>query len=251
MFLPALGVGLGLGGLNFLSTLWKTGKDKELAEWSARKQDDYSWSHWNAMNAYNHPVEQMKRLREAGLNPLLVYGSGGVTGNTTSGGSVPNVATPEAGSVDLAGSIMNGLAMYQDLASKDIQMQLNDAQTQYTLARAEKVRQDTILARQSPARSSVALNSKGGIWDTVKKFGTLAGAAGTGLATGIKARNLFGKGSSPYYSRSYYAPSSSSPGLFDRIGSKVRAGVSALKNYGSKFLKGAWLWNLFKPQPVY
>lgn len=248
MFLPALGVGLGLGGLNFLSTIWKTKKDKELAEWSAAKQDDYSWAHWNAMNAYNHPAEQMKRLREAGLNPMLVYGSGGVTGNTSSGGSVPNVATPEAGSVDLAGSVLNGLAMYQDLASKDIQMQLNDAQTQYTLARAAKVRQDTILARQSPARSDAALKSKGGIWDTVKKVGL---AAGAGLGAGLKAKSFFGLGSSPYYSRSYYAPSSSSPGIFDRIGSKVSAGYSALKKYGSKFLKGAWLWNLFKPQPVY
>lgn len=251
MFLPALGVGLGLGGLNFLSTLWKTGKDKELAEWSARKQDDYSWAHWNAMNAYNHPVEQMKRLREAGLNPLLVYGSGGVTGNTTSGGSVPNVATPEAGSVDLAGSIMNGLAMYQDLASKDIQMQLNDAQTQYTLARAEKVRQDTILARQSPARSSSALNSKGGIWDTVKKVGAVAGQTGGAI---LGARKLYKslKSSPSYYNRNYSLTyPSSSQGLFDRIGSKVSAGYSALKKYGSKFLKGAWLWNLFKPHPVY
>lgn len=250
MFLPALGVGLGLGALNFLTTAWKTGKDKDLAKWSAAEQDKYSWAHWNAMNAYNHPVEQMKRLREAGLNPLLVYGSGGVTGNTTSGGSVPNVATPEASSVDLAGSVLNGIAMYQDLASKDIQMQLNDAQTQYTLARADKVRQDTILARQSPARSSAALNSKGGIWDTVKKVGAVAGQTGGAV---LGARKLYKSltSSSPYYSRSYYAPSSSSPGIFDRIGSKVSSGVSALKKYGSKFLKGAWLWNLFKPQPVY
>ena len=38
---------------------------------------------WNMMNDYNHPVQQMQRLKEAGLNPLLVYGSGSVTGNTT------------------------------------------------------------------------------------------------------------------------------------------------------------------------
>lgn len=38
---------------------------------------------WNMMNDYNHPAQQMQRLKEAGLNPLLVYGSGSVTGNTT------------------------------------------------------------------------------------------------------------------------------------------------------------------------
>lgn len=39
---------------------------------------------WNMMNDYNHPIQQMERLKAAGLNPLLVYGSGSVTGNTTS-----------------------------------------------------------------------------------------------------------------------------------------------------------------------
>lgn len=29
---------------------------------------------WNRMNAYNSPVEQMKRYKEAGLNPNLIYG---------------------------------------------------------------------------------------------------------------------------------------------------------------------------------
>lgn len=38
---------------------------------------------WNMMNDYNHPIQQMERLKAAGLNPLLVYGSGSVTGNTT------------------------------------------------------------------------------------------------------------------------------------------------------------------------
>lgn len=39
---------------------------------------------WSLMNDYNHPIQQMERLKAAGLNPLLVYGSGSVAGNTTS-----------------------------------------------------------------------------------------------------------------------------------------------------------------------
>lgn len=39
---------------------------------------------WHLMNDYNHPIQQMERLKAAGLNPLLVYGSGSVAGNTTS-----------------------------------------------------------------------------------------------------------------------------------------------------------------------
>lgn len=43
---------------------------------------------WNLANDYNHPIQQMERLRAAGLNPNLVYGSGSVTGNTTSAPSL-------------------------------------------------------------------------------------------------------------------------------------------------------------------
>lgn len=38
---------------------------------------------WNLANNYNHPIQQMERLKAAGLNPLLVYGSGSVSGNTS------------------------------------------------------------------------------------------------------------------------------------------------------------------------
>ena len=41
---------------------------------------------WYRENAYNAPDEQMRRLRNAGLNPNLVYGTGTVTGNTSTTG---------------------------------------------------------------------------------------------------------------------------------------------------------------------
>ena len=41
---------------------------------------------WAAENEYNSPGAQMQRLKSAGLNPNLVYGSGAVTGNTTTQG---------------------------------------------------------------------------------------------------------------------------------------------------------------------
>jgi hypothetical protein len=34
---------------------------------------------WNMQNAYNDPKQQMQRLKEAGLNPNLVYGGGATT----------------------------------------------------------------------------------------------------------------------------------------------------------------------------
>lgn len=43
---------------------------------------------WQLANDYNHPIQQMERLKAAGLNPNLVYGSGSVAGNTTSAPSL-------------------------------------------------------------------------------------------------------------------------------------------------------------------
>lgn len=242
-----LAAGLGLGALNFISSRFKSREDRNLASWSARQQDAYSWNHWNAMNAYNHPKEQMKRLREAGLNPLLVYGNGSVTGNTASGGTVPNVATPES-SMDFGGSMLNGIMAYQDLAAKDTQMQLNDAQRDYTLARAEKVRQDmanSILDRQSPARSAVTKSN--GFWNSVKDFSktfsAVTGGVGTGILGAKKLKNAI-------YGNERYRPvnsnigrTSTSPGLFSRIGSRVGSWLGKLG-------KASWFYNLIKPQPL-
>lgn len=66
---------------------------------------------WQLANDYNHPVQQMERLKLAGLNPYLVYGSGSVAGNTTSAPSLTGggVLTPTQsmfkGLNDIIGSV--------------------------------------------------------------------------------------------------------------------------------------------------
>ena len=48
---------------------------------------------WNMQNAYNTPKQQMARLKDAGLNPNLIYGSG--SANTGVAGSIaPSKAAP-------------------------------------------------------------------------------------------------------------------------------------------------------------
>lgn len=44
---------------------------------------------WNRETAYNSPIQQMARLREAGLNPHLAYGDGGAAAGTGSAQSTP------------------------------------------------------------------------------------------------------------------------------------------------------------------
>lgn len=40
------------------------------------KQQEYNKELWDYQNAYNTPQQQMERLKAAGLNPRLIYGSG-------------------------------------------------------------------------------------------------------------------------------------------------------------------------------
>lgn len=42
----------------------------------AKQQNEWNLEQWNRENAYNDPTAQVHRLRNAGLNPDLVYGSG-------------------------------------------------------------------------------------------------------------------------------------------------------------------------------
>lgn len=83
------------------------------------KQLEQSRNDWHRVNEYNHPSQQMQRLREAGLNPNLLYGQG-VKGATGSAGDVsgvsvgnPQTSAPDWGSVGdaSAGAIGNYLAV--------------------------------------------------------------------------------------------------------------------------------------------
>lgn len=58
--------------------------EESSSEAAFKRQQQAYLNNWNLQNEYNSPVAQMERLRAAGLNPMLVYGSGNVTGNSSS-----------------------------------------------------------------------------------------------------------------------------------------------------------------------
>lgn len=54
-----------------------------------REQNSASIEQWNRNNEYNDPAHQLARYRDAGLNPMLIYGSGSsVAGNSSSPASI-------------------------------------------------------------------------------------------------------------------------------------------------------------------
>lgn len=98
---------------------------KELAEYSYSKDLEM----WERANAYNSPEAQMARLKEAGLNPNLVYGSGQVAGNTA--GQLPRYQAPNVqynykAPMDLG----RLLGLYQDVQMKGAQIANIQADTQ-------------------------------------------------------------------------------------------------------------------------
>lgn len=69
----------------------------------------FALQQWNRENAYNSPTAQMQRLRDAGLNPNLVYGGGATTLAAKSlpqSGDAPQFSTPNP---------MGLMAQHQDI----------------------------------------------------------------------------------------------------------------------------------------
>lgn len=82
---PSIIGGLGSIAGNIISNRGQKKREQE--------RRDYDTKQWERVTAYNHPLEQMKRLTEAGLNPNLIYGSspGSAVGNA---GAIPAGQAP-------------------------------------------------------------------------------------------------------------------------------------------------------------
>ena len=97
---------------------------------------------WNMNNAYNDPSAQMERLKQAGLNPNLVYGGGATT--TASAPSAPQAssATPQRfQGVDA----LPALSMYMDVKMKQAQADLIEEQKNNVIQRTANERTDNLL----------------------------------------------------------------------------------------------------------
>lgn len=98
---------------------------------------------WELQNEYNSPAAQMERLKQAGLNPLLLYGQG-VSGATGQAKEMPKYQAPRA---EFHSNLMNTLQVlgqFTDLKIKNAQADLVRAQTKRTSEQAvtEVITQD-------------------------------------------------------------------------------------------------------------
>lgn len=116
---------------------YSTGKMNKRAEKFSRemysKQRADALSDWHMQNAYNDPSSQMQRMRDAGLNPNLMYGQGTV-GNASGDPRGANVTQPkfDAPQFDF------GTVVQQAMATR--QLQANIARTE---AETERIQSQT------------------------------------------------------------------------------------------------------------
>lgn len=108
---------------------------------------------WNLQNEYNSPTQQMARLRSAGLNPNLVYGSG-VTGN--SAGSTPQYQPADIKRAELS-SYRGWNQGLTDAVSNFLAFRSNRAQVENMEAQNSLIRQQT--ATEATRQANIAAST--------------------------------------------------------------------------------------------
>lgn len=133
--LLALGSGIASTGINALSQSTTNRANRRFSREMYWRQREDSLADWNMQNAYNSPEQQMQRLKDAGLNPNLVYGNGAtaMSSQMPRQSSGPG-AQSEAPRVDLQTPFMG----YADLMMKNAQVDLIAQQK-------EKLAEETML----------------------------------------------------------------------------------------------------------
>lgn len=84
---------------------------------------------WNLANDYNLPINQKQRLKDAGLNPALMYKNGAGSGGNTST-TQPKYNAIRQDYNYKAVQVPQAISMFQDLKMKNAQIDNVQAQTQ-------------------------------------------------------------------------------------------------------------------------
>ena len=129
-------------------------------------QNKYAMENWLAQQEYNSPANQLKRVREAGLNPNALFGNGNISNVATSAPDTPDSSSPSGGS---AGSFNTDVPYYdsplksafqsslqalqaslqyqsvnQDIRNKQATENLTNAQVENTLQNTLKQQEETL-----------------------------------------------------------------------------------------------------------
>lgn len=135
-----IGAGISAGGSivnNLIGGSNQAGSDTRSQNFAREMYDREgkdAYNRWLAENAYNHPLQQMERLRQAGLNPHLVYGKGADTTAASIANPSSKSAPQEAHKPDISG-VSDSFMKYFQL--KNMQAQTDNINAQTAVAHKE------------------------------------------------------------------------------------------------------------------
>ncbi len=109
---PVIGAGISTAGSIFGSLVQNMGSRKR-----QNKAFRQTKQLWNLQNEYNHPSAQMARLRDAGLNPNLIYG----TPSSASVGNADKITPPSMPEFTFENPLQN-INQFQDTEVKKAQV---------------------------------------------------------------------------------------------------------------------------------
>lgn len=108
----------------------------------ARQQNQWNLEQWQRENDYNSPTSQMARLRQAGLNPDLMYGQG-TTGNSAGSPEMTSGAPSEPTDMSAMLSKRSFGQTMQQILDKEQQRRMNEAQIEAIKANTNKTNSET------------------------------------------------------------------------------------------------------------
>lgn len=142
--LPAISTGVGAAS-SILSPVMQGLTNARNRKFAIEQRDYQNW--------YNSPEQQMSRLKSAGLNPNLVYGSGNAVVNSASASS--QAQAPRAEGQD----IQRALYQWQDYAIKELK-------TNQLEKLIELAKENTLLAREKTESQAIKNNLANSLFDT-------------------------------------------------------------------------------------
>ena len=124
-------------GLQTLGQYW-------LNRRAAKDQRRLTLEMWNRQNEYNHPAQQMERLKSAGINPHMAYAKGTINNVAAKPGEFPAAAAPNLEGV---------LSQFADISVKQAQANNLKAQTE-NLQQKTKTEELTTLLTGAKAKTA-------------------------------------------------------------------------------------------------
>jgi hypothetical protein len=129
--------------VNAISTGAANRKSREFQVQMYNRQRQDALADWNMQNAYNSPASQMKRFKDAGLNPNLIYGRGDSGSASTVRSSSPGSFRSQPYQSDIGNIVSNMFQLHANVVAKDAETQKNLSEVALNASRKSEVEAQT------------------------------------------------------------------------------------------------------------